>query len=153
MKALIVYHSIYYHNTEKIALAIGDVLSAAVKRCDQIQPDEAMAYDLIGLGSGIYFSQHHKKLLSWVDALPPLMNKKAFIFSTRGAGPVWWYHRSLRQKLVRHECEIVAEFSCKAFDSFGILQWWGGINKGRPDESDLHRSKVFARSLTQSLYT
>lgn len=152
MRSVIVYQSIYYHNTEKIALAMGGVLSAEVRRCDQILPSEVLTYDFIGFGSGIYFGRHHKKLLSWVDALPPLMNKKVFIFSTRGFGPVWWYHQPLRRKLVQHECEVVAEFSCKAFDSFGILQWWGGVNKGRPNESDVHRAELFAGSLTRSLY-
>jgi hypothetical protein len=42
---------------------------------------------------------------------------------------------------------IIGEFSCKGFNTFGPLKLVGGINKGRPNESDLNKAENFARCL------
>ena len=44
-------------------------------------------------------------------------------------------------------CLIADEFCCKAWDSWGPLKLFGGINKGRPDEKDLAAAKAFAERL------
>jgi len=45
---------------------------------------------------------------------------------------------------------IAGEFSCRGWDTFGLLKLIGGINKGRPDEQDLKRAEDFARHLKDS---
>ena len=146
MKVLITYISIHYGNTEIIAKAMAEVLNAELVKPSEIEADTLYGYDLIGFGSGSYFWQHHRELLNLVKKMPD-MSKKAFIFSTRGGGPAWLSHRVLKKALLEKGFDVVGEFSCKGFDTFGALKFIGGINKGKPDEKDLEDAKRFAVAL------
>lgn len=42
---------------------------------------------------------------------------------------------------------VIADFNCKGFDTFGPLKIVGGINKDHPNEDDLNDAKKFAKSL------
>ena len=150
MKVLIIYISIHYGNTEKIAKAIAEVLNAELLKPSEIKAGTLSEYDLIGFGSGSYFWQHHKKLLKIVKNTPRL-HRKAFIFSTRGAGPAWLSHRVLKKTLLEKGFDVLGEFSCKGFDTFGALKLIGGINKGKPDGKDLAAAKKFAMALKERI--
>jgi len=84
MKSLLVLFSYHHKNTEKITKVFAKVLDAQIKTPQQISPEELQEYTLIGFGSGIYDTKHHKVLLDFADKLPLVTNKKAFIFSTSG---------------------------------------------------------------------
>jgi len=43
------------------------------------------------------------------------------------------------------------EFSCKGGDTWGPLNLFGGINKGRPDEEDLAGARAFAQGLKNKI--
>lgn len=146
MKTLIIYESSHHHNTEKVARAIGEVLNATLVTPAEVNLDSISEYDLIGFGSGIYYASMGKELQALVGRLPPL-NKKAFIFSTRGMGPSSLYHRTLRKNLTKKGFVITGEFSCKGWDTIGPLAYVGGINKGRPHEKDLEKAREFAEKL------
>ncbi|MBU7045747.1 MAG: flavodoxin family protein [Theionarchaea archaeon] len=149
MKSLIICKSIHHHNTERVAKVMGEILDAPIMEPDHIDAGTLSEYDLIGFGSGIYFARHHTSLLELVDSLPRV-DKKAFIFSTRGMGPVRIYHGPLRRRLLKKGFTIVAEFSCKGHDTNGLLRVIGGINKSSPRESDLERAHKFAETLKNS---
>jgi flavodoxin len=146
MRITIIYVSIHHGNTEKIAREIARVLDAEFVDVGKANEEMIKDSDLIGFGSGIYFGKHHTSLLKFIDALPQ-MNKKVFIFSTRGGGPPFIYHRAIKKKLREKGFEIVGEFSCKGLDTFGLLKYIGGINKGRPDEKDLRKAREFAEKV------
>lgn len=107
-------------------------------------------YDLVGLGSGIYFGRHHRTLLRFVGELPALRNKKVFVFATSGLRRLRFVHdfsRPLKKELQNKGFDIVGEFSCRGLDTFGATMIVGGINRGRPDASDLRAAEDFARAL------
>ena len=152
MRTLLIYISIHHGNTEKIAKEMAGVLSAELLKPNEIEASTFSKYDLIGFGSGIYFFKHHKALLNLADKLPHL-NKKVFVFSTRGIGPVWFYHRPLKKKLLEKGFDVVGEFSCRGFDTYlfdkyiSFLKFTGGLNKGRPNKKDLEYARNFAINL------
>ena len=146
MKTLIICVSVYKGNTKKIADAMADVLNAQVVKPKEIDIGTLIDYDMIGFGSGINFKKHNKILLEFVDTLP-MLNKKAFIFSTRGNPRLGKYHRVLKEKLAAKDFQVIGEFSCPGFDATGPFRYLGGINKGRPNERDLFKSRDFARTL------
>lgn len=152
MKTLIICKSIHHGNTQKVAEVIADVLEAKLVKPEELDINTVAEYDLVGFGSGIYYGKHHRDLLSVVDSLPSLGNKKAFIFSTSGTGEknIKRNHRLIKEKLVVRGFTIAGEFSCRGWDTFGLLKLIGGINKGRPDEQDLKRAEDFARHLKDS---
>jgi len=146
MKTLIIYTSVHHQNTEKVAKAIAEELEADYVHTGNAKPETLATYDLIGFGSGIYFMKHHKTLLQFVETLPPMTQKHAFVFSTSGDGKIK-HHAALKEKLVNRGFTILDEFCCKGWDTVGPLKLFGGINKGRPDEQDLAAARVFAQGL------
>jgi len=145
--------SIHHSNTEKIAKVMAEILEAKLAKPCEVDTATISKYDLIGFGSGIYFFKHHKSLLNLIDKLSLQKNKKAFIFSTRGMDPIWFYHRPLKKKLLERSFDIVGEFSCRGFDTYLFdkyippLKFTGGISKGRPNEKDLKNARKFAKDL------
>jgi len=153
IKSLLVLYSYHHNNTEKIANVLAKVLDAQIKTPQQINPEELQEYSLIGFGSGIYSEKHHKFLLDLADKLPPVTNRKAFIFSTSaitGEAKVAKDHSLLREKLKSKGYLILDEFSCKGFNTNSFLKLFGGMNKGRPNALDLKHAEEFAQNLKQN---
>jgi len=140
MKALIIYISVHHGNTERVAKVMANILDADLLQMKQVDASVLEQYDLIGFGSGIYFGKHHKSLLDFVDMLPMLRNKKAFIFSTSGLRKIQFIHnfdKPLKEKLQRKGFDIIGEFSCRGLDTYRATKLVGGVNKGRPNAEDL----------------
>ena len=153
MKALIIYISVHHGNTEKVAKVIANILGADLLQMKQADANMLEQYDLIGFGSGIYFGKHHESLLDFVDKLPVLTNKKAFIFSTSGLRKIPFVHnfdKPLRKKLQRKGFDIIGEFSCRGLDTYRATKLVGGVNKGRPNADDLRQAEDFASGLKNS---
>lgn len=149
-KNLIIVFSYHHNNTEKIANEFSEVLDAEVKYPDQVRIEELKNYDLIGFGAGIDSGRHYKPLLEFVDRLPKVNNKAGFIFSTsgmQGDDKVRKDHALLREMLEAKGYSIVGEFSCKGFNTNSFLKFFGGMNKGRPNQEDLENAKEFALRL------
>jgi flavodoxin len=156
MKAIIVVSSYHHKNTEKVALRIAGILDAQVVAPQQIDPPVISSYDLVGFGSGIYDAKHHKSLLALADELPSANGTKAFIFSTDGVprtlfkSESWLRnktrkdHAPLREKLQAKGYEVIDEFNCAGFNTNVFLKYFGGVNKGRPDNGDLAQAEKFA---------
>lgn len=152
MKSLIVVFSYHHHNTKKVADVFAKVLSAPVVNPLETSPTEPQKYDLVGFGSGIDSDHHYKPLLDFADKLSQVRGKKAFIFSTCGNPfDVQKYavkcHFALREKLISKGYIIVDEFICRGFNTNVFLKYFGGINKGQPNETDLENAKNFAKKL------
>jgi len=134
------------------------VLDAEIKTPQQTNPEELQNYDLVGFGSGIDTGKHYKELLDFADKLPQVIGKKAFVFSTSGM-PVGVSgqqkleeytgkcHTTLKETLQSKGYTIVDEFGCAGFNTNKFLKYFGGLNKGRPNEEDLKRAEAFAEQL------
>ena len=150
MRPLIIYTSVHHGNTERVAKVIANVLNADLLQLKQVTTSTLEQYDLIGFGSGIYFGKHHKHLLNFVDMLPKVRNKKAFLFSTSGLRKIRLIHnfdKPLKAKLRLKGFDIIGEFSCRGLDTYRATKFVGGVNKGRPNAEDLRQAEVFAGSL------
>lgn len=150
MKSLIIVFSYHHKNTHKVAEVMAKVLDAKVKSPQQTVLEELSQYDLVGFGAGIDSGKHYRELLDFADALPQVTDKKAFIFSTSGMTgekKLAKDHLALREKLQSKGYLIVDEFQCKGFNTNSFLKYFGGINKGRPNEEDLKHAEAFAEKL------
>ncbi|MFC1711663.1 flavodoxin family protein [Patescibacteria group bacterium] len=146
MKTIVIYSSTHHQNTKKIAKIIAKTLKADLVTIDETKVKDLGEYDLIGFGSGIYMWKHHQSILDFIDKLP-LMNKKTFIFSTRGAKVIKSGHKILKDKLIKKGLDIIGEFSCVGWDTYGPLKLVGGLNKKRPNQIDIDKAEKFALSL------
>jgi flavodoxin len=107
-------------------------------------------YELIGLGSGIDSGRHYKELLAFVDRLQKCTNKRAFIFSTSAVfneSKMKQDHSILRKQLQSKGYDVLGEFSCKGFNTNSFLKYFGGMNRGRPNDNDLRQAAEFAHLL------
>lgn len=150
MKTLIIYNSVHHHNTEKIAKAMAEVLNAKLTKPENIDLKSINEYDLIGFGSGIYFSIHHESLFNILDKMPKMKNKKAFIFATSGSWHIKFcndFNAPLRKKLESKGFDIIGTFSCRGYDTIGPFKLIGGLHRGRPNEKDIQEAKEFASNL------
>jgi len=156
MKTLVIYVSVHHGNTEKVAGAMASILDADLVQVHQVDASMLERYDLIGFGSGVYFGKHSESLLDFVDKLPVVKNKKAFIFSTSGLRKIPLVHdfdKPLRKRLEQKGLYIVGEFSCRGLDTYRAAGLVGGVNKGRPNANDLKKAEDFAKGLKDSLHS
>jgi flavodoxin len=150
MKTAIVYKSIHHGNTRRVAEAMA-ALGAELYTVEEAATLDASQFDLVGLGSGIYFCRHHHELRRLV-ATWPTVPRKSFVYSTAGISSLAsWWHGSLVRLLRRRGSEVIGEFSCPGFDTFGPLWLIGGLHRGRPSELDLARATEFAKGLLESI--
>lgn len=150
MKSLIILYSFHHKNTEKIANVIAKVLDGEIKKPQEVNPEELKEYDLVGFGSGIYGEKHHEEILDFADKLSQVTNMKAFIFSTSALIDNATKHKTLKKKLESKGYLIVDEFSCKGFNTNSFMKYFGGMNKGRPNEKDLKHAEEFAQNLLKN---
>jgi flavodoxin len=154
MKTFLVTYSYHHNNTSKIAEVFAKVLDAKIATPQNTNPKELQEYMLIGFGAGIDSGKHYKPLLDFVETLPHMMNKKAFIFSTSGvSNPEYMtkIHTALRERLQAKGYTIVDEFNCHGFNTNSFLKFFGGMNRGRPNAEDLRNAEEFAQNLKENL--
>ena len=151
MKSLIVCVSVSNGNTRRVANRIAEVLDADVVEPEEVDVEALRGYDLVGFGSGIYFMAVHPRLWKLVRQLPRGEGTRAFTFFTSGARelPFLGYSRLIRHRLASKGFDVLDSFSCRGLDTVGPLRLVGGVNKGRPNSSDLERAAVFATRLRE----
>jgi len=157
-KSLIICHSVHHQNTLKIAQVMAEVLNATIKKPSEVKLATIQSYNMIGLGSGIYWGKHHHAILKMAEKFPEVKNLNVFIFSTSGVSNkanfmhhlrygVSHFHTFLRRNLNQKGAKIIDEFNCPGFDTAGPYKLIGGISKGHPDKHDLDKARQFAQKI------
>ncbi|MFB6602839.1 flavodoxin family protein [Streptomyces noursei] len=149
MKAVVVCVSASHGNTRKVADVMGQALRALVVDPEEIEPADLAGYDLVGFGSGIFSMRFHPRLRRFVASLPRTERRAAFVFATSGLPELRFrpFTRPLVRLLGQKGFEVRDTFSCRALDTWLPFKPVGGINKGRPDATDLAAARTFAEGL------
>lgn len=154
MESIVIFKSIHHGNTKKIAEKIAMVLDGKLIEPEEFKLEDLSTLDIIGFGSGIYYGDFHEDIFDLIKDLPKVKNKKAFIFSTSGLPKIPFLHdyeNNIKKELLRKGFEIIDTYSCRGWDTyFPPVKIFGGIHKGKPDESDLEEVKKFSKSLKNS---
>ncbi|WP_327229355.1 flavodoxin family protein [Streptomyces murinus] len=148
MRTVIVCASVSHGNTRRVADSMAQVLGARVVSPEQADPAELADADLVGFGSGVFYSRLHPALMSFAKALPTGRGR-AFVFATSGLPeiPLMSFTRPLVRLLEGKGFEVDGSFSCRAFDTWTPFKLVGGINKQRPHTGDLAAARAFAGQL------
>ena len=149
-RTLVICKSVHHGNTARIAGRIAGVLHAEVAAPEAVPYTAIDTYDLVGFGSGVYYGRFHDALRAWLRGLPDaaVARRPAFVFSTSGLSCLWpLWHRPFTRELARKGFDVVGEFHCRGFDSWGPLWFAGGLNRRHPDDRDLDRAAAFARRI------
>ena len=153
-RCLILCKSVHHGNTAKVAGAIGAALHADVVAPGHVPSTILSQEVLIGFASGVYYGRMHESLFEWLRGLPDAATPvtPAFLFSTAGIPWLaWLWHRPLRRLLARKGFDVVGEFCCGGYDTWGPLWLTGGLNRKHPDDRDLARAGQFAAGLARHL--
>lgn len=149
MKTAIIYYSRHHENTKKLLDAIksastDDITLIDVTAGEDINLEE---YDLIGFASGIYYSKFDKRVLAAAkDKLPK--GKDVFFVYTYGAEKKG-YTDAIRGALADKDANILGEYGCFGFNTFGPFKLIGGIAKNHPDSDEINKAVEFYKNLYQ----
>ncbi len=149
MKSVIVCASVSHGNTRRIAEVMGEVLAAPVVAPGEVDMAELSACDLVGFGSGVFYGNLHPQLRQFVRSLPKGDRRRAFVFATSGLPEPGFrpFARPVVSLLEDRGFEVGDTFSCRGFDTWLPFRLLGGINKGRPNSTDLQAARAFAEGL------
>jgi flavodoxin len=150
-KALIICVSVSQGNTAAVARAMAAALEAEVKAPEEVDPLTLDEYDVVGFGSGIYNMTDHPRLRHFIEQLPEVSGKRAFVFSTSGAGRTQQlpWQQPLESLLRDKGYDVVGSFACRGWDMWLPLRLVGGLNQGHPDSTDLTRAYEFAERVAE----
>ena len=143
MKTAIVYHSSHHGNTRKVVQAIAQGRDVTLIDASAVKSADLSGYELIGFASGIYFGKFHKDVLEFAENNLP-EGKRVFFLSTYGGSSST---KAIEEATRDKSPEIVGQFGCKGYDTFGPFKLVGGICKGHPDETDLKNACDFLDAL------
>lgn len=142
---IIICESMYNGNTMRLANAMALRLNCEVVGAQDAMFINLARYKIIGLGSGIYFTSHHPKIIEIIGKLSP--GHKTFVFSTHGGPFLGNYHKRIKEELFARKIDIMGEFSAKGYDCTGPFIIMKGVNKGRPNEKDQQKSIKFVSGI------
>ncbi len=146
MKVLIIVDSTHRGNTMKIAKAMAEAVPAKVVTVEGSAKYELDGFDVVGFGGGIYFGKHSAKLINLAEKRVG-RRTATFVFSTSGTGSFEKNNSALAGLLKRKSRAVLGSFGCKGLDEFAIFRLFGGLNKGRPDGTDLENARRFMLSV------
>ena len=147
MKTAVVYCSCHHGNTKKVLDAIAQNTDMTLIDAAKTESAPLDGYDLIGFASGIYYSKFHKSVLRFAEEHLP-EGKKVFFLYTCGAERKG-YTEAIRKIAAARHADILGEFGCPGYDTFGPFKLVGGIAKGRPNQGDLSNAVLFFEKLAK----
>lgn len=145
MKTAILYYSTHHGNTKKLLDAIAEKHNVTLLDITHPITISLEEYDLIGFASGIYFSKFQKMLLQFAEQNLPL-KKKVFFLYTCGAEKKG-YTSAISKAVLSRDAEILGEYGCLGFDTYGPFKLIGGISNGHPNQDDLEGAVKFYESI------
>lgn len=151
MKGLVVYYSAT-GNTKKVARAIhrgmAEVIEADLRTLKEIDPKDVGLYDLIGIGSPIWYFRETANVRLFMYRMPDLSGKLGFVFCSHGTAPLGVFH------------SMVPMLKDKGLTVIGWGDWYGSVYQvlhapkpyftdGHPDEIDLAEAEAFGREMAE----
>lgn len=145
MKTAIVYYSKHHGNTKKLIDAIAQKYEITMIDAVEQPEVELSAYDMVGFASGIYYSKFHKTVLKLAEEKLP-ENGKVFFLYTYGAEKNG-YTKAIAEVTTKKNAEVLGEYGCFGFNTFGPFKLIGGIAKNHPTEDEIQAAVKFYETL------
>lgn len=147
MKTAICYFSEHHGNTLKVLERLAEEFDIDLIDVRSRVAVHLEIYDAIGFASGIYYGRFHETVTDFARQYLP-EGKKVFFVYTCGA-PRKGYADAAAEAAADKKAEILGEFQCKGFDTFGPFKLIGGIAKNHPNEDDMLAAIDFYKSISE----
>jgi flavodoxin len=146
MKAVIVYASTHHGNTQALVQAICQHFGSESIDAAAVQQADLSSYELIGFASGIDFGRFYAPVEEFLIANLPPGKRVFFLYTCARLSDK--FTDSMRQAAQQKQAQVLGEFGCRGYNTYGPLKLIGGINKGHPDAADIEAALAFYASLT-----
>lgn len=151
MKVLIIYFS-QTKNTRHIAEYIHTGLQEAGCRAEmksilEIDIESLSGYDLVGLGSPVFYYKEPFNVSDFLGSLPHLNGQHWFVFCSHG-NVIGNFFPSVTQKLQKKDAKIIGCYNSYAEITVPFYPQ-PSYTSGHPDASDFEKAKSFGRSMVQ----
>lgn len=138
MSVTVIYYS-RKGNTRRVAEAMASALGT--EAVDISVSHTPVNSDVLIVGMGIYAGKPDQNILSYIDNLPVNRIKYAGVFSTSASGKD---RMETAVSMLRHKGITIHP---KHLNLRGSFLW---MNRGRPDEKDMHKAVNFAEDVVRS---
>ena len=152
MKTLILYCSKSHGNTKKLVDAIvaahpGEVDTIDAQTLEKNATVDFSDYLLIGVASGIYYSQFDKTV---TGALSRSLRDGDYVFGlmTYG-GKNQSYVQGVSNLCRMNSATYMGTYGCLGHSTYGPLKLGGGVLKGHPDETEVEGAVAFYDGLVE----
>lgn len=135
------YYSKHHGNTKKLLDAIAQEYDVELIDVSNTKAFDLSEYEVIGFASGIYYGNMHKLVLQCAKKNLPLNKKVFFIYTCGNINKK--YMNAIKSIVQEKHAEILGEYKCFGFDTFGPFKLLGGIKKGHPTVEEINRAVEF----------
>ena len=149
MKTAICYLSQHHGNTLKVIRAMAETGSVDLIDITAPNPPDLAGYDLVGFASGIYAFEFHPKTVEFLREHLPRGKRVFFVYTYGGAKGTGT--RAIAQAAREKGAEILGQFGCRGYVTYGPFKLLGGAGKGRPNGEDLDRARSFFASIAEKI--
>lgn len=146
-KTAIIYASTHQGNTRALAAAIASQYPITLIDAARQQQADLSEYALIGFASGIDFGKFYGCVERFLEENLP-ENKEVFFLYTC-ARPSPRFTASIAAAARRKGAQILGEYGCRGFNTYGPWKLVGGMNRNHPSQEELAGAVAFFRSLIQ----
>lgn len=140
-KIVIVYTSIHHENTLKLVKAIADKYTVDIIDATQQSTVNLQDYDVIGFASGIDFGKFYSSVENFAKENLPIGKQVFFLYTC--AKDRKGFTNSMRDIVAEKKAEILGEYGCKGFNTYGPWKAIGGMNKNHPSDSEIDQAVEF----------
>ena len=151
MKSLIICFS-QTGNTRSIAKCIHDGIVEVTSQCDtkalnDIDVKNLSDYDLVGIGSPVFYLKEPFNVRDFIEALPDLNGQHWFVFCTHG-NTVGNFFPSVTEKLKKKGAIVIGFHNTYANITVPFYPR-PSYTSGHPDPYDLEQAKQFGREIAE----
>lgn len=151
MKSIIIYASKHHGNTYKLVEAISKKHNVEVLNAMEVKQKNLSEYDLIGFASGIDFGRFYTEIEDFAKSSLP-QDKKVFFLYTCAMNRDG-FTQSMKEVCESKNAEILGEYGCKGYNTYGPWKLVGGMNKSHPDTKEIQHAVDFYEAMKMRFQT
>ena len=140
-RTAIIYVSTHHKNTFKIVKAISEKYNVDLIDATEQNSADLSPYVLVGFASGIDFGKFYLQVEQFMEKNLPKNKNIFFIYTCAKRNNR--FTNTVTAIAKEKDANIVGEFGCKGYNTYGPLKIIGGMNKNHPDEDDIKNALAF----------